>query len=250
MAVADVRAHQLAVEVEEALPLGRPEVDALGAGHRDRVDLGLRGPFEQGVALGEGDHLVAGHAAPLGLDRHGWCGPPVSLLGSGDYTTGGNRGGRRDPVPRPSDVRGARLRPSSGFRGAAKDRVGGAVGIGLGGRPVAHADAHRCDALPRRPAHPGGAVGLNAFDDLTRVASSSPKRTSTWLRTTSLSTSTPSASRSRSAMRAASAQQRSTSARMPSRPSERMAAYSANPRARRELSSTNSQFSRCELRIR
>ena len=33
-------------------------------------------------------------------------------------------------------------------------------------------------------------------------------------------------------------------------PSERIAAYSAKPRARRELSSTHSQFSRCSLRMR
>ena len=78
MAVADVRAHQLAVEVEVALALGGPEVDALGAGHRDRVDLRLRRPLEEGVALGEGDHLVAGHGAPLGLDRHRFSAPRCS----------------------------------------------------------------------------------------------------------------------------------------------------------------------------
>ena len=97
MAVADVRAHQLAVEVEEALALGGPEVDALGACHRDRVDLRLGRPLEEGVALGEGDHLVAGHGAALGLDRHRFS---VSMLtGSSDYTTRRNlnRGRRLDP---------------------------------------------------------------------------------------------------------------------------------------------------------
>ena len=38
VAVADVHAHQLAVEVEEALALGRPEVHALRAGDRNRID--------------------------------------------------------------------------------------------------------------------------------------------------------------------------------------------------------------------
>ncbi len=90
--VPDVHAHQLAVEVEVALPLRRPEIGALGARHRDRVDLVLRRPLVQGVALGQGDHLVARHAASFSLDRHGVCtasartSPP-----NADYTTRRNR---------------------------------------------------------------------------------------------------------------------------------------------------------------
>ena len=63
--------------------------------------------------------------------------------------------------------------------------------------------------------------------------------TSTWFSTTSFTTSNPS-SRSRSANRRASAQQRSTSSATPSRPSSRSAAQIANPRARREDSGVKS----------
>jgi len=38
VAVADVDTHQLTIEVEEALPFGRPEIDALGFRYRQRVD--------------------------------------------------------------------------------------------------------------------------------------------------------------------------------------------------------------------
>ena len=61
VAVADVDAHQLAVEVDEALPFRRPEVNALCARDRDGIDLGLRRPFEQRVLLGEIDDFLAGH---------------------------------------------------------------------------------------------------------------------------------------------------------------------------------------------
>jgi hypothetical protein len=56
------------------------------------------------------------------------------------------------------------------------------------------------------------------------ISSSSEKRTSTWLSTTSLRTSTPSARSSRAAIRWARSQQPSTSAASPSRPSDRSAA--------------------------
>jgi hypothetical protein len=56
------------------------------------------------------------------------------------------------------------------------------------------------------------------------VVASSPKRASTWLRTTSLTTSTPGSAASRSAIRRAWSQQPSTSAATPSRPSARRAA--------------------------
>src|SRR5439155_16284337 len=61
VAMADVHAHQLAVEVDEALAFGRPEVDALRAGHGDRIDFRLSGPLEERVLLRQRDHLFAGH---------------------------------------------------------------------------------------------------------------------------------------------------------------------------------------------
>ena len=72
VAMADVRAHQLAVEVEVALALGRPEPAALGAGNGDRIDLRLGRPFEDRVALGQLDDLVAGHRSGRGADTHGF----------------------------------------------------------------------------------------------------------------------------------------------------------------------------------
>jgi len=64
IAVAGVHAHQLAVEVDEALAFGRPEIHAFGARHRNRFDGPLRRPFEERVLLREGDHLLAGHPQP------------------------------------------------------------------------------------------------------------------------------------------------------------------------------------------
>ncbi len=57
VAVADVHAHQLAVEVDVALAVDAPEVDALRAIDRDRRRLGLRLPVVQRVALRELDDL-------------------------------------------------------------------------------------------------------------------------------------------------------------------------------------------------
>ncbi len=51
VAVADVDAHQLAVEVEVALALGGPEPAPFGAGDRDRVHLRLRRPFVERMRL-------------------------------------------------------------------------------------------------------------------------------------------------------------------------------------------------------
>ena len=68
VAVADVDAHQLAVEVDVALALGRPEVDALGARDGNRIDLRLRRPLVDRVLAGQRDDLVAGH----GRCRIGW----------------------------------------------------------------------------------------------------------------------------------------------------------------------------------
>src|ERR1035438_23563 len=47
IAVSDVDRHQLAVEVDEALPFRRPEINALGPRYRDGIDLGLRRPLKQ-----------------------------------------------------------------------------------------------------------------------------------------------------------------------------------------------------------
>ena len=61
VAVADVHAHQLAVEVDEPLPFRRVEIDPLRVGNRDRIDFRLRRPFEERVLLRERNHLLAGH---------------------------------------------------------------------------------------------------------------------------------------------------------------------------------------------
>ena len=70
VAVADVHAHQLAVEVDEPLAFRRPEVDPLGARDRDRIDLRLRRPLEERVLLRQRDHLFAGHRLVQGFGRH------------------------------------------------------------------------------------------------------------------------------------------------------------------------------------
>src|SRR5665213_2445211 len=70
VAVADIHAHQLTVEVDEALPLRRPEVDPLGARHRNRIHLRLRGPLEERVLLRQRDHLVAGHRRTRRFNGH------------------------------------------------------------------------------------------------------------------------------------------------------------------------------------
>jgi hypothetical protein len=62
IAVANIDRHQLTVEVDEALACRRIEIDALGASDGDGVDLGLRGPLEQGVLFGEVDNFLAGHS--------------------------------------------------------------------------------------------------------------------------------------------------------------------------------------------
>ena len=70
VAVADVDAHQLAVEVDEALAFRGPEVDALGARDRNRIDLRLRRPLVDRVLAGQGDDVFAGH----GRRGYGRCG--------------------------------------------------------------------------------------------------------------------------------------------------------------------------------
>jgi hypothetical protein len=64
VAVADVHAHQLAVEVDVALSFRGPEVHALRPSDRYRIDGVLRRPFEDGVFLTEGDHFFARHSVP------------------------------------------------------------------------------------------------------------------------------------------------------------------------------------------
>src|SRR5581483_6614704 len=68
--VADVHAHQLAVEINEALPFRRPEVNALGAGDRYRIHFRLRRPFEQRVLLGEINNFLAAHRRYCGSSSH------------------------------------------------------------------------------------------------------------------------------------------------------------------------------------
>ena len=55
VAVAGVHAHQLTVEVDEALALRRQEIDALGARDGNGINAGLRRPFEERVLLRERD---------------------------------------------------------------------------------------------------------------------------------------------------------------------------------------------------
>src|SRR4029450_8801762 len=71
VAVADVDRHQLAVEVEDPLTLGRVEVDPLRPIDRDRVDRPLGGPREERVLPTEPDDLLARHPAGCGADAHG-----------------------------------------------------------------------------------------------------------------------------------------------------------------------------------
>ena len=61
MAVTGVDAHQLAVEVDVALALGRPEVHAPGPGDGDRVHRALHRPLVQTVLPAQRHHFVAGH---------------------------------------------------------------------------------------------------------------------------------------------------------------------------------------------
>jgi hypothetical protein len=64
VAVADVHAHELGVEVEVASAFRGPEVDALGVVDGDGVDCLLRLPVEHRVTPGERDDLLTAH-------RHG-----------------------------------------------------------------------------------------------------------------------------------------------------------------------------------
>ena len=59
VAVSDVHAHQLAIEVDEALSFRRPEVDSLRARDGNRIHRGLCGPLEERVPAAEFDDLLA-----------------------------------------------------------------------------------------------------------------------------------------------------------------------------------------------
>ena len=65
VAVPDVHAHQLAVEVDVALPVHAPEVDALRPLDRDRRGLRLCLPVVERVPLGELDDLFGRELAHL-----------------------------------------------------------------------------------------------------------------------------------------------------------------------------------------
>ena len=96
VAVADVDRHQLAVEVEDPLTLGRVQVDALGVVDGDRVDGPLDRPREDRVLLGEGGDLRAGHRAGSGLIPMGHLGTGSVAVGSGPADV---RRGVRAPPP-------------------------------------------------------------------------------------------------------------------------------------------------------
>ncbi len=66
VAVADVDAHQLAVEVEVALALGGVEVHALGPLERERLQRAALRPRPHGVLLAEFDDGAAVHGGILG----------------------------------------------------------------------------------------------------------------------------------------------------------------------------------------
>ena len=70
VAVADVDAHQLAVEVDDPATLGGVQVDPLGVVDRDRVDRALDRPREEGVLARQPDDLLGGHRAGGGGGRH------------------------------------------------------------------------------------------------------------------------------------------------------------------------------------
>ena len=69
VAVADVHRHELAVEVEDPLALGRVQVDALRMVDGDRIQGALDGPREERVGAVERDDLRARHLGD-GFEGH------------------------------------------------------------------------------------------------------------------------------------------------------------------------------------
>ena len=60
VAVADVHAHQLTVEIQISLALRRPEPATLRSGDRDGIHFRLRGPLEDRVGLRARDEVGVG----------------------------------------------------------------------------------------------------------------------------------------------------------------------------------------------
>ena len=77
MAVADVHAHQLTVEIDPALSFGSVQVDALGAHDRQWINFASRAPREQAVLLARVDHFTRTHV-PSGCVGSMGC---VGVLG-------------------------------------------------------------------------------------------------------------------------------------------------------------------------
>src|SRR5206468_3316078 len=69
IAVSDVDAHQLAIEVNEPLSLRRPEVDSFRARDRNRLHCGLGGPLKDCVPAAEINDLLARHGFRNGSHR-------------------------------------------------------------------------------------------------------------------------------------------------------------------------------------
>ena len=135
------------------------------------------------------------------------------------------RGSRNVRVAEARTARASTRRSSRAGRAALRIASARAVDVGLGRRPVRHRDPHRGPAVAsacRRPStcRPPARAAITA----SVAASSPPKRSSTWFRTTSFSTSTPPrAERARPAGAPARSSARPAPPR-PSRPSDRSAA--------------------------
>ncbi len=59
VAVPRIHAHELAIEVDDALAVGRVEVDAFGVIDGNRVGCGLGGPVVERVLAAKGDDFLA-----------------------------------------------------------------------------------------------------------------------------------------------------------------------------------------------
>src|SRR5262245_3971602 len=71
VAMTDVDAHQLTVEVDEALAFRRPEIDAFSSRNRNRIDSRLDRPFKKCVLATEFDDLLASQVFSCGAHRPG-----------------------------------------------------------------------------------------------------------------------------------------------------------------------------------